>query len=86
MHLNINPINSDIVGDLLFDQLRRSDAFDAINAHLVAVHSDEARFTDAGFAIDGAAAEETHTVEVKSFNALIRTPCQSGEDVQAKLL
>jgi hypothetical protein len=85
MHEHKNPLNLDIPGALLFHRLRRSDIVDAINAHLVAVHSDEAQFNDAGVAIDDAAVEETHAVEVKHFNALIRTPCQSPEDVQAKL-
>jgi hypothetical protein len=78
-------LNSEIAGTLLFDRLRRSDVSSAINAHLDAVHADEAQFTNAGVAIDNAAAEETHAIEVKRFDALVRTPCHSPDDVQAKI-
>jgi hypothetical protein len=85
MQMHISPLNSDIAGALLFDRLRRSDVGIAVASHMEAVGIDECSFDANGNALSEKLAEETRVVEVERFSAFIRTPCQSPEDVQAKL-
>lgn len=58
---------------------------DLINAHLLAVHADEATFDAAGQPLDEAEAARTWAAEITAFKAFCAAQCGDLKDVQMKL-
>lgn len=58
---------------------------DIIAAHRAALLEDEASFSDDGLAISDELVERTGAAEQAAYLAFVHAPCQTANDVQAKL-
>lgn len=58
---------------------------DIIAAHRAALLEDEASYTDDCLAISDELVERTGAAELTAYTEFVRAPCQTAEDVQAKL-
>ncbi|WP_267550428.1 hypothetical protein [Rhizobium rhizogenes] len=85
MQVHPIPLETETAGSLLHARLRRSPVSSAIDSHQNAVKVDEAQFDDAGVPFNAAAAVETLSEEVRLFRDFCQLPCETADDVQAKI-